>query len=45
LLGRWVRADAATLLTALGVLGFDKSLDAIVATFFDVCSLLIIEKN
>ena len=38
--GVCVSADAATLLTAFGLLGFDRSFDALVATVFDVRSFL-----
>lgn len=34
----WVSAEAATLFTALLVLGSDNNLDAFEATFFEVCS-------
>jgi hypothetical protein len=38
--GAWVNADAATLLTAFGVLGLLRSFDALLATLFDVVSFL-----
>lgn len=40
--GRWVSADAATLLTAFGVFGLLSSLPALDATFLDVVSFLAI---
>jgi hypothetical protein len=42
LFGLCVSADAATLFTAFGVFGFESSLDALLATDFDVFSLLAI---
>ena len=42
LLDDWVRADAATLLTDSRVRGLLRSLEAFLATSFDVCSLLFL---
>jgi len=43
LFGRWVNADAATLLTFAGVAGFRSSSLAFVATRLDVCSLFFFD--
>jgi hypothetical protein len=40
--GACVNADAATLFTLVGVLGFDSNFEAVVATFGDVFSFFAI---